>query len=241
VIEYRSQCLTVANLLESRRLIDESNDADPGPFPLDEITIIERNEVGWGQAPAGLVFITKEAFTPMHDEANDYVEGINRRLAHEIAHMYWGHAVKAESGEDQWIEEAFSEYSAALFMKDAGRPGDYTKAFAHWKADAKDATKTSTIPMANRLLNEGDRYDSSVTRFNLIYAKGAILLAALHKELGDETFLTFLKSYQKSFKGKYGNTAMVMGLLQFLTKKDYAPFFEQYFYGTGMPDVKPMK
>lgn len=56
--------------------------------------------------------------------------------------------------------------------------------------------------------------------------------------LGDETFLTFLKSYQKSFKGKYGNTAMVMGLLQFLTKKDYAPFFEQYYYGTAMPDVK---
>ena len=209
-----------------------------GPFPFDEITIIERNDLGWGQAPAGIVFITKEAFTPMQEDANDYVEGINRRIAHELAHMYWGSAVKAESDEDQWIEEAFSEYSAALFMKDAGRPGDYAKAFAHWKADAKDATKISTIPMANRLLNEGDRLDSALARFNLIYAKGAILLAALHKELGDEQFLTFLKSYQKSFKGKYGNTNMVMGLLQFLTKKDYAPFFEQYFYGTAMPDVK---
>jgi aminopeptidase N len=123
-------------------------------------------------------------------------------------------------------------------MKDAGRPGDYTKAFAHWKADAKDSTNVSTIPMANRLYNQGDWVDSYVTRNNLVYAKGAILLAALHKELGDEQFLTFLKSYQKSFKGKYGNTALVMGLLQFLTKKDYAPFFEQYFYGTAMPDVK---
>jgi hypothetical protein len=209
-----------------------------GPFPFEEITIIERNELGWGQAPAGIVFITKEAFTPKHGDANEYVEGINRRIAHELAHMYWGSAVKAETYEDQWIEEAFSEYSAALFMKDAGRPGDYTKAFVNWKADAKDATNISTIPMANRLLNEGDRYHSRLMRFNLIYAKGAILLAALHKELGDETFLTFLKSYQKSFKGKYGNTEMVMGLLKFLTKKDYAPFFEQYFYGTAMPDVK---
>jgi hypothetical protein len=29
-----------------------------------------------------------------------------------------------------------------------------------------------------------------------------------------------------------------MGLLQFMTKKDYAPFFEQYYYGQAVPDVK---
>ena len=209
-----------------------------GPFPFDEITIIERNDLGWGQAPAGLVFITKEAFNPKHEDANEYVQGINLRIAHELAHMYWGSAVKSESAEDTWIQEAFAEYSAALFMKDAGKPGEYTKALANWKADAKDATKISIIPMANRLLNEGDRVDSILARNNLIYAKGALLLAALHRELGDETFLTFLKSYQKSFKGKYGNTALAMGLLQFLTKKDYGPFFEQYYYGMALPDVK---
>ena len=152
--------------------------------------------------------------------------------------MYWGSAVKAESAEDVWIQEAFAEYSAALFMKDAGRPGDYAKALAHWKADAKDSFKVTNIPMANRLLNEGDPVDSFITRNNLVYSKGALLLTALHRELGDEQFLTFLKSYQKSFKGKYGNTALAMGLLQFLTKKDYAPFFEQYYYGTAVPEVK---
>lgn len=209
-----------------------------GPFPFDEITIIERNDFGWGQAPAGLVFITKEAFTPKQEEANEYVVGINRRLAHELAHMYWGGVVKAESAEDVWIQEAFAEYSAALFMKDAGRPTDYTKALANWKADTKDSSKVSIIPMGNRLFNEGDPLDSFITRNNLVYSKGALLLAALHRELGDEMFLTFLKSYQKSFKGKYGNTAMAMGLLQFMTKKDYAPFFEQYYYGTAIPEVK---
>ncbi|HET8772261.1 MAG TPA: M1 family aminopeptidase [Thermoanaerobaculia bacterium] len=209
-----------------------------GPFPFDEITIIERNDYGYGQAPAGLVFITKEAFTPKQEEANEFVQGINLRIAHELAHMYWGNTVLAESPEDQWIEEAFAEYSAATFMKDAGRPGEYTKAFANWKADAKDATNVATIPTANRIVNPGDPVAGFLARQGLIYAKGAVLLAALHRELGDEAFLTFLKSYQKSFKGKYANTAQVMGLLQFLTKKDYAPFFEQYFYGTAMPDVK---
>ena len=36
-----------------------------GPFPLPEFNIIEINDVGWGQAPPGTMFITKEAFNPI--------------------------------------------------------------------------------------------------------------------------------------------------------------------------------
>jgi aminopeptidase N len=78
-----------------------------------------------------------------------------------------------------------------------------------------------------------------VTRFEirtgLLYAKGPLLLAALHKELGDDVFLKFLKSYQKSFAWKFGTTKHVAGLLQFLTQKDFMPFFEKYYWGTEMP------
>jgi aminopeptidase N len=208
-----------------------------GPFPFEEINILEMNDLGYGQAPAGIVFITKEAFTPMLGEANEYVEGINMRIAHEIAHQYWGEVVKMPSYDEQWIDEAFAEYSAALFMKAAGRQKDYDRAFAHWKADAADANKWAVIPMANRLANPGTPYAAYVTRTGLIYAKGAYLLAALHRELGDQMFLTFLKSYQKSFRWKSGTTKDVIGLLNFITKKDYGPWFEQYFYGTAMPEI----
>lgn len=152
--------------------------------------------------------------------------------------QYWGHAVKAVSQEDIWIQEAFAEYSSALFMKEAGRPNDYNRAFGLWKSAAKDESDVTNIPMATRLVNPGDPYSLFAARNGLVYSKGAYLLAALHRELGDEQFLTFLKSYQRSFRGKYATTADVMGLLQFMTKKDYAPFFEQYYYGMAVPDVK---
>jgi aminopeptidase N len=77
----------------------------------------------------------------------------------------------------------------------------------------------------------------ALIRSYLLYSKGAFLLAALHRELGDQMFLTFLKSYQRSFRWQYGTTRDVIGILQFLTKKDYAPFFEQYYYDTGMPEL----
>ena len=92
--------------------------------------------------------------------------------------------------------------------------------------------------MAGRLQSGAGDDGDFIAWIRLTYNKGPYLLAALQREMGDEQFLTFLKSYQRSFRGKYGTTTDVAGLLQFMTKKDYAPFFEQYYYGTAIPDVK---
>ena len=80
-----------------------------------------------------------------------------------------------------------------------------------------------------------DFYRQFQLRTGLIYDKGAYLLAVLHKELGDSMFLTFFKSYQKSFRWKFGSTKTVEGILQWLTKKDYAPFFAENYWGVGLP------
>ena len=69
----------------------------------------------------------------------------------------------------------------------------------------------------------------------MLYDKGPLLLYTIHKEIGDVPFLTFMKSYTKSFNFKFGTTKDVAGLLGVITKKDWKPFFNQYFWGTAMP------
>jgi len=210
-----------------------------GPFPYEELNIIEKPETyGYGQAPAGIVFITSEAFNPKLGEGNEYVEGVNNRLVHEVAHAYWGGVVAMPSWREQWIEEAFADYSAGLFMKAAKR-AYYERAFGEWKGYAKESAKQATIPGANQL--SGDSYLAGLLRSQLLYYKGPYLLAALHQELGDTAFFTFLKSYQKNFRWKFGTTKNIVAMLKFVTQKDFGPWFEENYYGTGLPDVKPMK
>ena len=207
-----------------------------GPFPFDELNIIEINDFGWGQAPPGIVFITSEAFQPLLGTLNQlYSEGINERFAHEIAHQYWGWSVRMPSLDEQWLTESFAEYSAALVLRKAQGERVYNRLVGHWRGNAKLARDKAPIPLANRIVvpNEFD-FD----RFYLLYGKGPYLLAALHKEVGEEMFLTFLKSYQKSFRYKFGTTKDVVGLLSFMTKKDYKPFFQTYYWGTELPDIK---
>ena len=213
-----------------------------GPFPFPEFNILEINSFGFGQAPPGIMFITKEAFNPLGGTSGFgeislnhlFSQGANERFAHEIAHEYWAHVVKMPTEEEQWLTESFAEYCAALFLKVLKGQSAYKALVDRWRSRASDATAAAPIPLANRVYHS-DPFTRFSIRTGLVYDKGAYLLATLHKEVGDQTFLTFLKSYQKTFRWKFGTTRHVAGLLQFLTKKDYGPFFEENFWGTGMP------
>ncbi|MGZ4808248.1 MAG: M1 family aminopeptidase [Thermoanaerobaculia bacterium] len=207
-----------------------------GPFPWKEFNIVQVNTFGYGQAPPATMFITNEAFNSIMGEENQFFsEGINERFAHEIAHQYWGHVVKMPSSEEQWLTESFAEYSAALVLRKYQGEAVYNRLVRKWKADAKLGTSVAPIALAN-LIEDSDPVEGFRLRFDLLYAKGPYLLSVLHKEMGDQMFLTFMKSYQKSFRWKFGSTNGVAGLLQFITKKDYQPFFEKYYWGTAMPD-----
>ena len=211
-----------------------------GPFPAEELNIVEVNDLGWGQSPAGMVFITSEAFKTLITEqqlgmVGGYAGDINQVLAHEIAHQYWGSAVRMPSLEEQWLTEAFAEYSSAFFVKKFEGEGEYKRMVAHWKADANESHNLAPIPLANRITTPNN-WDAN--RDKLLYGKGSYLLYALNKQVGDEAFMTFLKSYQKSFHNKLGTTKDVAGLLGFMTKQDFKPFFDKYYWGTEVPEIK---
>jgi len=204
-----------------------------GPFPFTEFNIIQVNTYGYGQAPPGTMYITNEAFNPTQTEEDQlFSQGINERFAHEIAHQYWAHVVRMPSSEEQWLTESFAEYSAALALKQLMPHGDavYNRLVASWRTRAKQAAAVAPIPYANRIAK-----DEAGSRTALLYDKGPLLLYAIHKEIGDVPFLTFMKSYTKSFSFKFGTTKDVAGLLGVITKKDWKPFFNQYFWGTAMP------
>ncbi|MBK9088324.1 MAG: hypothetical protein IPL90_04440 [Holophagales bacterium] len=213
-----------------------------GPFPWKEYTIIEINSYGFGQAPPGLMRITKEAF-----QSNIYTDqvstlfshGINQRVAHELAHSYFGYVVADASPSHQWISESFSEVVSMYAIERLKDKSESENLAAVWKSAAKESTKAAPIYLANELASKiSTQWDESVEldRINLVYSKGALLLLALRRELGDDLFFTILRSFLKSFeKRQNATTDEFASLLAFVTKKDWKPWFDKYYYGTEMP------
>jgi hypothetical protein len=207
-----------------------------GPFPFEQFDIVEINDYGYGQAPPGVMFITKEAFDPLIGDMNQLsARGIARTFAHEIAHQYWGVAVRIPSYAEQWLGESFAEYCAALFLKARRGEAVASALAARWRRGASFAADTVPIPMASRVYVADDAVQRTEIRRGLLYARGPLVLDALRRELGDEAFLDFLRAYQEGFAWKFGSTKSVAGLLEARTKKDFMPFFERYFWGLEMP------
>jgi hypothetical protein len=210
-----------------------------GPYPFKEFQILEKNEWGYGQAPASIMFITKEAFNQTVDIMNKIVSiDVRHRFVHEIAHQWWGTLVKMPSLEEQWLTESFADISAGLALEDWKGKGEYNKQVGPWRSEGRWASKFATIPTANRIANPKEPYERFRARTGLIYNKGAYLLHAIRMEIGDELFFKFLKSYQASFKWRFGTTKDVAGLLKVITGKDWQPWFEKYYWGTEFPSLK---
>jgi hypothetical protein len=202
-----------------------------GPFPWPEIDVVEIPTYGFGHAPAGMIFITREAFTPLSDPvAMEFVKGINARLAHEVAHAWFGHVAKDSYPEDQWLSESTADYFAAIAMEQLKDKKEFGSAIDEWKEHSR---RSPDLPvyLANSLTGD----DAFRVRQRLLYAKGPLMLDALRRELGDNTFFTIHKSLMRSFPMKTVTTRDFIGLTGFVAKRDLQPWFDRYLFGPEMP------
>ncbi len=220
------------------------------PYPFDEMNIVEMNTWGFGQAPPGVIFITKEAYNPLGSTVSQlFSQGVNERFVHEIAHSWWGSLVKMDSLDEQWLTESFAEYSAALCLQIVSgnkKKGEreFRKLLDHWKAQTAMIGEGGSIYLANHLAmhDSADRMD----RTRLLYSKGPLVLHALRLELrrkmggekeGDRYFFALLRSFVKNFPYRWGATRHLVGILNQITHQDWQPWFDRYVYGCETPKL----
>ncbi len=220
------------------------------PYPFGEMNIVEMNSWGFGQAPPGVIFITKEAYNPLGSTVSQlFSQGVNERFVHEIAHSWWGSLVKMGSYEEQWLTESFAEYSAALCLQivaGGGKKGDreFGKLLDHWKAQTAMIGPGGSIYLANYLAMDDTADVQDRTR--LLYSKGPLVLHALRLELrrklgsmqdGDRYFFALLRSFIKNFPYRCGGTRHLVGILDQITGEDWQPWFDRYVYGCQTPKL----
>jgi len=217
------------------------------PYPYREMDIVEIHSWGWGQAPPGVIFITREAFSPLSDTISQiFSQGVNERIAHEIAHSWWGHVLKMDSTEEQWLTESFAEYSAALLLRAAAgsdRKGKrlFKKMLTSWKSGAAMLGDGASIYL-HAYMARDDEADA-MDNIRLLYNKGPVVIHAIRLRLqkklgakqGDRYFWALLRAFLKRSKDGYGSTVELIAILNRITGDDWQPWFERYVYGCETP------
>ncbi|HBL27834.1 MAG TPA: hypothetical protein DD490_13430 [Acidobacteria bacterium] len=229
-----------------------------GPVPQQHVAITQQSDGFFGQSWPTLIFMPYISFLDGTqrqrlglESAGDFVDNVGY---HEFAHQWWGHLVGAATYRDQWLEEGFSEFSAALalqhtqgwpayekFWRDARKnildkfPGNDRP---HWQA--------GPITLGYRLYTQ--RTPSAGQA--LIYSKGGYVLHMLRLLLRepaapepDARFIAMMKDYTTTYGGKLATTAD----FQKVVERHMVPalnatgdgkmdwFFQEWVHGTDLP------
>jgi hypothetical protein len=229
-----------------------------GPLPQTHVAITQQAQWNFGRSWPSLIFLPYASFLTSTQRAalglfrmNDF---INQVGFHEFAHQWWAHLVGAASYRDEWLEEGFAEFSAALAVQHtSGWDGynDFWRSarkfiFAKYPGNSISHDKAGPISQGWRLRTP---YSPSAAQA-MIYSKGGYVLHMLRTLMWDQrskapdaNFIAMMKDYTSTYGGKSATTAD----FQSVVEKHMVPtlnangdgkmdwFFNQWVYGMDVP------
>lgn len=158
--------------------------------------------------------------------------GVEREIAHELFHHWFGDYVTCESWSNLTVNESMANFSEVLWAEhahgpDAGaahadlslrtylrNPANYTKPLVRFTYDDKE-----------------DLFD------NVTYQKGGSILNMLRAYLGEEVFFQGLQRYLTQQAFGTGEAQQLRLALEAASGQDLNWFFNQWYYGAGHPVV----
>jgi aminopeptidase N len=191
-----------------------------GPYPFDSVGAIV------DYAPN--VFYSLESQT----KPNYWVVPSELTIVHELAHMWFGDAVVLERWPDMWLNEGFATWSEWIWTE--SRPGGKSAAqqFDELYAIPEDSAAGEDLwfPAPNALADASELFHTPV------YDRGAMTLQALREKVGEEMFLTIVRSWYAENRHSNVTTADFVALAERVSGQELDQFFQTWLFEEGRPE-----
>lgn len=193
-----------------------------GPYPYDKLAIVESSTRFGGMENASAIFL---------DEKRIDGEGsLERLVAHEIAHQWFGDSVSQRAWHDLWLSEGFATYFGHLFFERVdgreallerlrGDRDEYLRAYAEDPRPVFDPRITELTKLLNA--------------YN--YRKGAWVLHMLRGVMGDTAFFAGIRDYFAAYRERNASTAEFRMVMERHAGQSLEWFFRQWIYEQGHP------
>jgi len=194
-----------------------------GPYPYNKLANVQSTTIFGGMENASAIFYDEESA-----ERNRPIEDL---LAHEIAHQWFGDMASEKSFPHLWLSEGFATYFADMYLKSRYGVDTLNKELIAARkrviAFVKRSNRTvvDSVSPLMQLLNANS------------YQKGGWILHMLRRQIGDSLFHLFIKTYYNNYKGSNAETNDLLKVAEETSRKDLHPFFRQWLYTPGVPQL----
>ncbi|HHU08654.1 MAG TPA: M1 family metallopeptidase [Intrasporangiaceae bacterium] len=147
-----------------------------------------------------------------------------RLIAHELSHQWWGNSVTAGQARDIWLHEGFACYAEWLWSPLGTGVPTQQRVEHHWnRLAALPQDLVVTDPGAKHLFD--DR----------VYKRGALTLAAVRAELGDDRFFSLLRTWGARHAHSVVSTADFEALVAEIAGRSLTGLFDAWLRSPALP------
>ena len=188
-----------------------------GPYPQEECTFVVTPDV---------LEIPLEAQGLMVFGANHLDDASARLIPHELAHQWFGNSVGVGAWRDIWLNEGFACFAEWVWSEASGGSTIAQLATLHH-------ARLSRLPQDLVLSDPG-----ADTMFDdRVYKRGALLLEALRRTLGADTFGELVRRWARMHRHSVVSTEDFRACVELVTGETHARLLDAWLDQTALPPL----
>jgi len=196
-----------------------------GPFSFSKLAHVQSKTRWGGLENAGNIFYFENSVT-----GKGTIENL---IAHESAHQWFGNAATEADWHHVWLSEGFATYFTHYYNEKVNGEALRKSGMERDRSGILKSDLTPKRPVVDTTIMNIDDVLSIIT-----YQKASFVLHMLRREIGDEAFLSGIRTYYAKYRNRNALTPDLFREMEQASGKDLRWFADQWVYRPDLPTLE---